>query len=173
MGVTPYTLDIPSYAMPFDLGKFPSGYATSANAWLASNHWCLTLSGPTGCRKTTLASAILRNYRAKSNAEWKIGGFLSAESWVTTVRGIEPSHKSLAASWRDCPYLIVVDDFLRWQDTPHLTEQTMLILHRRHERGYKTILTTNCDIDEISRRISPATARRISEAKVFKMEAPK
>jgi len=135
--------------------------------------WSLYLWGETGTRKTSFAIASLIHMREHTRT--LTGLFLPAYECVRQLRNIhDPMNDAVLARWRKAMWL-VFDDLGKHRDTPHIVEQLLFLLHYRydwHEPGYKTIITANMSLDQLAKTIDPATARRLEEGKVLKLELP-
>lgn len=137
---------------------------TGLHSFLAQGGpWCLYLWGSTGSRKTSIALAILKALREDRPDQW--GEFVPSYKAVETLRAVDSDEaKASVKRWRSLPCL-VLDDLLKGRDTPHVIESLLFLLHYRYDwaNGQKTIITANCHLDELGKRIDPATARRIAE----------
>ena len=160
---------LPKRFMAYGLDDF-SGCQEAVRRYLASDTDTLYLWGETGTHKTTLALAVLRELRARHQ---KHGGiFLPAYTAATTLRQVsDPNFPRAIKKWREEQWL-VLDDLGKHRDTPHVIEQLLFLIHYRYdwaESPRRTIITANMDLDNLARRIDPATARRLEEGAVLHM----
>lgn len=162
-------LDLPPKFRRWKVSDYPASQAVTR--FLQDPQcWCLYIYGETDARKTSLATAILRQLRGDRPMQW--GHFVPIYDAVRIIRDIESdSCKRHISDWRKSPCL-ALDDLGKSRDTPHLIEQMLFLLHYRSDwaDGEKTIITANMDLKELAKRIDPATARRIEDGTVMKME---
>jgi len=191
---------VPARYAQYSLHHYPEA-SPPITAWLKDPaSWCVYLHGPTRSRKTSLACAVLRALREPIIDEWRLGGlgqisrdvpvlqpqpedwaerlglFVGPYDLAETIRNVasEEAHARYDL-WGRVP-LLVLDDLGKYRDTPHLVEQTLLLLHKRYDRHdcarTRTIITSNMPLEELSWRVDPATACRVAEGLVLELCPP-
>jgi len=165
--------DIPPRYLQYGLDAFESARAM-VSRFLDGDTWCLYLHGETDSRKTTLACAIITEWRKRERHETQHGHFLPVYDVVRRIRAVsDPQSEEYLKAWRASPFM-VIDDLCKHRDTPHVIEQLLFMLHYRYDwaKKHKTIITANVDLGELAKRIDSATARRIEEGIVMRVTVP-
>jgi len=177
------------------LAAYPA-IASAVRGWLADpSSWSLYLWGPTRSRKTSAACAVLRELRVPILRQWieraetwireekpgvpprpAIGEFVGPYTFADTIRDVtSDAARARLDEWGEMP-LLLLDDLGKYRDTPHLVEQTLLLLHKRYDRHdcrtTRTIITSNMGLDELAARIDPATGCRLAEGLVLELCSP-
>jgi DNA replication protein DnaC len=121
-------------------------YAREARGWLL-------FSGGYGCGKTHLAAAIA-NHRLDHGQP---AVFVVIPDLLDHLRGAysphsETSYDERFAEVRDCP-LLILDDLGTESNTPWADEKLFQIFNYRYNAKLPTVITTNCELEEIDPRI--------------------
>lgn len=159
------------------LADYPT-VAEAMLAWLADPKvWSLYLQGHVGSRKTSLAVAIVREFRSRFNPPFD---GVSAAYFVTIDIAAQllreqsvwfPTHCAMTK-------LLVIDDLGASRPTPHIVERLLFVLKDRYDREAKTIITSNLSLDDLGGAFDDRVADRLREGRVFhcgdasKREAP-
>jgi DNA replication protein DnaC len=171
-----YDRDIPERFRKWELTDY--SYMTieakrRITQWFTNDEWCMYIHGETGARKTSFACAILKYLRRDGIMPLSgYGEVIMPDTWAVIQREQSELSKLRLQQWKQSRF-ILFDDLGKHRDTPHLIEAIMLFLHSRYDRwkmGQKTIITSNMNMGELANKIDPATARRIDEGFVLKLE---
>ncbi len=124
-------------------------FAESPDGWLV-------LKGVNGCGKTHLAAAIV-NYRYQNK---KPALFIVVPDFLDHLRSTfspesKTSYDQFFESVKSTP-LLVLDDFGKQTTTPWAQEKLYQVINHRYNARLPTIVTTNCERDEID---SPIRSR--------------
>ncbi len=137
----------------FDLAANPSmGKALEACQSVAQgNDWCAFLAGGYGTGKTHLAIAAMNEYGMSHSYFWKVPDYLD---WLK-VWAFDKGYTldELTRSYRNSPFLLVMDDLGVENSTDWANEQLYRILDARCDNRLPTILTTNVAPNRIDGRI--------------------
>jgi DNA replication protein DnaC len=134
----------------------------------ASGSEWLLLRGEAGLGKSVCAAAVAWSGAERGVALLWLDAFELANAVARAPLGVEPRlvRDALAAP------LLVVDDL--GSETAVPTSPIAEVLHRRHARGARTIVTTWLDIGATEARYGSGIARRLYErAVVVEFHAPK
>ena len=162
--------DLPPRFLAYALSAFSADAQRRVVEFLEGKIWSLYLHGDTGSRKTSLAVAALVEERRRRDSAHCYGEFVPAYEAVERLRDVKNAN-TLATKrrWQHSPFL-VLDDLGKHRDTPHVIEQLLFLVHARYDWGRTTIVTANMGLDRLAKRIDDATARRLKEGRVLKME---
>lgn len=123
----------------------------------------LLLRGITGCGKTHIAIAILREVMARGFT----GQYANLNDLLSRLRDSysEQSGETEGGLLEevDSVDLLVLDDVGAESATDWVRDRLYLIVNRRYENGRAVIITTNCDEAELEQRIGARTASRLYE----------
>jgi DNA replication protein DnaC len=135
----------------------------------ASGSDSMLLRGEAGLGKTVSAAAVAWASAERGIAPMWVDSFELASAVARSPLGVEPRlvREALAAQ------LLVVDDL--GAETAVATSPIAEVLHRRHARGARTLVTTWCDVAAIRTRYGDGVARRLHERTVvveFRVQTP-
>ncbi len=162
-----YDRDIPPKYRGWVLADYSEAVSERVGPFLAREVPTVYLHGTVGTKKSSLAAALLRQWRALGQPS-KRGGwgeFLPAYVLADTLRDFEGG-KGKVAHWRDCP-ILVLDDLGAARNTPHITEQMLFLVQRRYDRERPTIITSNLTLAELADHLDPRAASRMQEGIVL------
>jgi DNA replication protein DnaC len=137
----------------------------------------VTLTGPSGVGKSSVAAAYLRHVvdsaiHSGSNADLVFAAGLQWFDSYTLEQGRDnhPWHAGEAPEWRAAlgASVLVLDDVGR-EHKPHVVSE---ILHRRHSKGRKTLLTTYMSPQAIGERYDAGILRRIKDGEIIQIGGP-
>ena len=125
----------------------------------------LLLYGRTGCGKTHLGVAVLREIVRTGGK----GAWVTAPEMLLSIRRAfrDESGKSedeLIAEWATKPFL-VLDDLGAEKDSEHALATLYLIIDRRNREEMPTVVTTNYTPEEIEEKLGGRIASRLSDMK--------
>lgn len=134
-----------------------------AQSFSAAEPQGILLRGITGCGKTHLAVAILREVISQGHS----GAYANFTDLLTRIRATwdknsDRTEASLLDGVDDVD-LLVLDDVGAESATDWTRDRLYVIINRRYESGRATIITTNCSDDELEKRIGARTASRLAE----------
>lgn len=159
-----YKNDIDGNSAPADLKDFChiDGLAKTCRGWAASNHWAISFfSDTSGTGKTRIGLAILKelNQDKEISSIDRDGGYYKAgEIGLACDRHkYNESSKVIESFWyRD---FLMIDD-LGDEKEAHSFFLTQII-QKREERRKKTIITSNLDLKQITKRYDNRVVSRI------------
>jgi len=133
-------------------GNLRRAYEATLNYAREARGWLLFMGGY-GCGKTHLAAAIA-NYRLDRGQP---AVFVVVPDLLDHLRGAysphsESSYDERFAEVRDCP-LLILDDLGTESNTPWADEKLFQIFNHRYNAKLPTVVTTNCELEEIDPRI--------------------
>lgn len=153
------------------LADYPQDVGERVMEFLDSDQpqkWSLSLLGVPGTRKTSLACAIVREFRKRFTPPYD--GALAA-SFFTSKKCSELIRKVPREGWffERCQKtkLLVLDDIGRLKNTEYLVEQLGSIIMGRYDDVAKTIITGNLTLEDIARELDPRIADRLGEGVTF------
>lgn len=132
----------------------------------------VVLSGKTGCGKTHLAVAMMREYKVSS-----IGAlFITAPELLLKIRtafsaNATETEDEIIRHYADIE-MLVIDDLGAEKTTEYSITTLYLIIDRRNRELKKTIITTNLTLQEIEETLGARMASRLSDMKVIKINMP-
>ncbi|MBW2647105.1 MAG: ATP-binding protein, partial [Deltaproteobacteria bacterium] len=133
----------------------------------------LVLSGNTGCGKTFLSIAFLREYVKRGKAKpW----FVTVPDLLLEIRSsfrdeADRSEADIVDEYSTIPFLVLDD--LGSEKTTEFTITTLyIILDRRDREMLDTIITTNLTLAEISEKLSARIASRLAGMRNIKINMP-
>lgn len=156
-------LDSPTEYRPWRLAQFTQAAIAEVMRFIVGPAWSLFLFGAVGTRKSSLASAVLRQWRAcghPSTGGAGYGEFITPDRFDRAIYDFEVGKFKLEA-WRIAPVL-VVDDILAGGVKPRYAEQLLFLLCARYDCRRPVIVTCNHSLDEVSRILDPRIASRLS-----------
>ena len=144
--------------------RLAGDFARSPDGWLV-------LQGVNGCGKTHLAAAIV-NYRYQNSQP---ALFIVVPDFLDHLRSTfspesKISYDQLFESVKSTP-LLILDDFGKQTTTPWAQEKLYQVINYRYNARLPTVITTNCEKDEID---SPIRSR-LSDPNIsnfFEITAP-
>jgi len=160
--VEPWERDIPQRYRQWTLSDYPEVQA-DIREWMAGEQWSLLLAGGVGTRKTSLASAILQQWRKDHPA---------GRAKFSTIYHIEKFAKRFAeGAWyrqqcEDVDFL-VLDDLGACRNTPFIIDEILRTLRPRYDQQARTVVTSNLNPDDIAREIDPRLADTLREGKIL------
>lgn len=146
----------------------------------------LVLAGNTGCGKTHLAVAALREMiKADIIKETKLdryGDFLPGAEMITVPdlllkirssfkENSEATEEQIINHFSKIPVLIL-DDLGSEKTTEYAISTLYIIIDRRDREGLSTIITTNLTLGEIEKKLDARIASRLSGMKTIKINMP-
>jgi|GEM_PF-5336086 len=168
--------DIPIDKQHRQMVEFSAEIIRQASTWFSSpTSWALTLTGPPGNGKSTVAAALLQSWRdtVYPNDEWQVNSrFVPFESFVRNVilEGTNPT-----SGWVDKPQIdrvvlndlagkqmLVLDDLCNRNMSGLQTDALHELLRTRESRGHKTIITTNRPVAELGHILGASVADRLA-----------
>lgn len=156
--------DIPSRYAAWRLEDYPPAITARLGTFFARQVWSVYLCGAVGTRKTSIAAAVLRRWRAlglPSNGGFAYGEFVTPDRFVDACRDFEGG-KSRLEAWRTAP-ILVLDDIGAFRSTPHIVESLLLFIGCRYNRDLSTIATSNCGPAELAQQIDARIASRFQD----------
>ena len=166
---TTEVLSVPERYRHHTLLAFPDAWAVRACDFIEGyrEHGSLLLTGQTGSRKTTFSAAVLGAWRftwPEQEYPWMNGIFVPMHKAAEVFRDF--SDTETLTEWRNTS-MLVLDDVGAQRSTPHLMESLLLLLEYRYDWMTPTIVTTNLDLDELSKAIDPRAASRLQQGIVL------
>lgn len=172
---------LPAYGVPakylaaslFTFDGSP-GIRRAATAWAAEPAGNLYLWGGTGTGKTYLAAAILREYvkGARRTAYFRTVADLIRDIRATFDRdGGGDTEAELLDRYAGYG-LLVFDDLGAENSTDFSTSTVLNLIDRRGNGGKATVITSNMTLSEISDRLDPRIASRLSEGQAWHIPGP-
>lgn len=144
----------------------------------------LFITGKTGCGKTHLAAAIVREIptKIKCVGPWDkqqvIDGtvFITAPELLMKARasfseGAKMREEEIIDHYGGCD-LLCLDDLGAEKTTEYSITTLYLIIDRRIRNEMQTIITTNLSLDEIEATLGARIASRLAEMKIIKINMP-
>lgn len=140
----------------------------------------LFITGKTGCGKTHLAAAIVKEIPTVSKYTYTttIPGtvFITAPELLLKARSAftdntKWSEEGIIDYYSRCE-LLCLDDLGAEKTTEYAITTLYLILDRRSRNEMQTIITSNLSLDEIESTLGARIASRLSEMKVIKINMP-
>ena len=123
----------------------------------------LLLRGITGCGKTHIAIAILKEVIARGYS----GYYANFNDLLSRIRDSYNSESGASEAELldavDSAQLLVLDDVGAESTTDWVRDRLYLIINRRYENALPTIITTNCDEAELEARVGPRIVSRLHE----------
>ncbi len=141
---------------------------------LAGYPGSLLFSGKTGCGKTHLAVAIVREL-VKRNAVYRVR-FITAPEFLLEIRATFKSGDGVTESdildkYSKCE-LLILDDLGAEKVSDFTIQSLYLVIDRRNRDLRPTIVTTNLTLEEIETQIDARMASRLADMKVVKLTMP-
>ncbi|MEA3224932.1 MAG: DnaA/Hda family protein [Planctomycetota bacterium] len=183
--------DLPAKYIGYRIHEYGQ-IGVKAKAWLDKPLSNLYLHGLTGGRKTSLAIATLIEYRQRWANERYQKWLQRFDNWseyedrpagggiflpMYDAVGIFRDFKTDAALQARARFrsidLLIIDDIGKHRQTDHIVETLVHIFHARHDQNKRTIITSNMTLQECGNALGEATARRIAEGVVLKMDRVK
>ena len=143
-----WTVDDFPIAVPF-CQPFLDGANLSLYLWSAT----------AGSRKTSLACALLREWRRTRSLD---SYFVPAYQYADTVRAQPDARYWPQSDWISCD-LLVLDDVGAARNTPHMVESLTLLISRRYDHQRPTIITANMDLDALAAVLDSRVSSRLRE----------
>lgn len=113
--------------------------------------WCAMLAGSYGNGKTHLALAAMNLFGINNSYFWKVPDYLDFLKRKAFDEGM--ALEDVTRSYRERPFLLVLDDLGVENPTDWAHEQIYKILDARSDLRLPTILTTNVDRGRLDGRI--------------------
>jgi DNA replication protein DnaC len=143
----------------------------------------VVLSGNTGCGKTHLATAMLREIEKAEIARAIDGGdALTSKAFITTpdfLLGLRCSFKESGGKTEEeiinrysTVRYLVLDDLGSEKATEFSIAALYLVIDRRDREDLPTIITTNLTLEEIEERLSARIASRLAGWKNIRINMP-
>jgi DNA replication protein DnaC len=132
----------------------------------------VVLSGKTGCGKTHLAVAMMRECRVSA-----LGAlFITAPELLLRIRtafspNTTETEDEIIRHYADIE-LLVIDDLGAEKTSEYSITTLYLIIDRRNRELRKTIVTTNLTLQEIEETLGARMASRLADMKVIKINMP-
>lgn len=118
----------------------------------------LFLHGPTGGGKTHLGVSVLREAIYSRFTRCLL---LNVPEWLDALRAAMNSFDEEEPPNPEGYEIVVIDDLGSERATEWTRERIYGLINQREQAGLLTIITSNYDVKEISRRLGPATASRL------------
>jgi DNA replication protein DnaC len=119
--------------------------------------------GPTGAGKSHIAIAILKEVVSKGYT----GLYYNVPELLTKLRETYDLESEKVESEileeTETVDLLVLDDLGAERTSGWVRDRLYLIINRRYERGKPTIVTTNCEIEELGERVGERITSRLYE----------
>lgn len=151
---------------------------------LSKHPGSILFMGKTGCGKTHLAVAIIRELvkrRAISNVKFITAPELLLEirstfksrkkKWDGWEKGEETTESEVLDKYSQCE-LLILDDLGAEKVSDFTIQSLYLVIDRRNRDLRPTIVTTNLSLEEIESQIDARMASRLSDMKVVKLTMP-
>ena len=174
-----FDVDIPREKQDWHMSQFSGDIIRQAERWLsAADSWALTMSGPPGNGKSTVAAAILQSYRDRvfpADDNRKNSVYVSFEEFerFAVLDNVNPDSNWVEKPTMNqeflndlaCKKMLVLDDVGNRPMSKLRTDALHALLRRREEYGslgYKTIVTTNRTIAELGQILGASVSDRIA-----------
>lgn len=144
----------------------------------------LLFIGKTGCGKTHLAVATLREIVRRQNV--RTFAFITTPELLLEIRSafdgkkrqteedgdyVQETESDVLDKYSYCE-LLILDDLGAEKATPYAIQSLYLLIDRRNRDLRPTIITTNLSLEEIETTIGARIASRLSDMKVIKLNLP-
>ncbi|MEO8376556.1 MAG: ATP-binding protein [Candidatus Sumerlaeota bacterium] len=134
-----------------------------ANTFNGGESEGLLLRGITGCGKTHIAIAILKEVIRRGYS----GYYANFNDLLSRIRDSYNADSGASEAELldavDSAQLLVLDDVGAESTTDWVRDRLYLIVNRRYENALPTIITTNCDEAELQARVGPRIVSRLYE----------
>jgi chromosomal replication initiation ATPase DnaA len=161
--------DIPKHYRKWNLSDYEPNIVQAVTPFLLDKVKSLFIYSETvGSRKTSLAAAVLKEWRRQHNNQ--SGGYfafitpnLLQTAALDFVRG-----KQKLESWKQSP-IVVLDDIGAIRNTPHIVEQVAMIVSARYDRDLPIVATSNRSLEQIAVDLDARLASRLQEGTILCM----
>lgn len=174
--------DIPAGIKDRQMSKFSAEIIRQAMRWLhADGSWALTMGGPCGNGKSSVAATILQCYRDQkypNDDQRSYTAFVSHEEFNRTVivDGVNPTTGWIGdstlneetISWLITKHILVLDDVCNGSMSGLQIEALRDVLRSRHVNGLGTIITTNRTMQELGQILGASVADRLAGGMVLR-----
>jgi len=160
--------DIPEHYRRWMVDDFSAEIYTALHPFFGLRATSVYLHGIVGSRKTSLAAAILRQWRAMglpSGGGYGYGEFVASGTFARQARDFETGPQAMA-SWRQTG-IIVLDDVAGARSTPHLVEQLAHLICHRYDRNLPVVATSNLNLGELADALDARIASRFQDGIVL------
>jgi DNA replication protein DnaC len=138
----------------------------------AGTPFFLTIVGPIGTGKSSLAGATVTEWRQRglpSNGGTGIGEWLSLNKMADAMRDWSDSGKYRLRQWTEGQFL-VIDELGGLRNNPNCLEKIICIVDHRYCNRLITMFTSNATIEEMSAGMGERLASRLQSGLYIKLE---
>ena len=162
--------DIPVKYMKYSLPDFGEGIGSALLPFFSGEKLTVFLHGGVGSRKTSLAAAILREWRKTGKpscqgSQW--GEFVAAYKFSEAAKDFDGG-KVRVKFWKVAKVL-VMDDIGSDRNTDFMREQLLFILQYRYDYEKPTIVTSNLGLAGFAKHVDPRASSRLQEGIILNM----
>jgi len=129
--------------------------------WMSGTKWSLLIHGGVGTRKTSLAAAILQQWRRDHPA---------GRASFATIHRLERYSKEFKAWYRqqceDVDFLML-DDLGACRHTEFMVDEILRTLRPRYDQRRKTVVTSNLNLESIAKQIDPRLSDTLREGMIL------
>jgi DNA replication protein DnaC len=140
------------------------------------------ITGKTGCGKTHLAAAIVKEIPTETKYFWNGCGHIPGTVFITAPElllkarsafsdSAKMSEEAIIDYYSGCD-LLCLDDLGAEKTTEYAITTLYLIIDRRIREERQTIITTNLSLDGIESTLGARVASRLAEMKIIKINMP-
>lgn len=138
----------------------------------ADRPWCVVFLGPTGCGKTHLATALLREWISRCGGRTTCW-WIDAASAINQLRDeVQRDPSAYGRTMREKLHderLILLDDFLADRLTDFAHDEWVYALSQRYNHMRPTIITCNAEDLESFDALDPRITSRLSSGLVIRL----
>lgn len=133
------------------------------------------LSGPTGCGKTHLVAAMVRDLVQHGRISRSKAGFVSTVDFLIEAKATfgqdGRSEEDILLKYTR-PALLILDDLGAEKQSDWAATLLYALIDRRYRDMKITFITSNMDLDAIEQQLGSRTASRLAEYEIVKIKMP-
>ncbi len=160
--------DVPVHYRRWALADYDPAVAEGVEPFFRRQKWAVFLTGCVGTRKSSIAAAVLRHWRAMalpSNHGYAWGEFVPMHKLAAAARDFANGPVKLDA-WTNAA-ILVLDDIGAVRSTPHIVETVLHLVLHRYDRDLPLIATSNLSLPELAQVLDERAASRLQEGVVL------